>query len=166
MAHDPEKHRKARMLYIQRRSLQDIAEHCGVCHGTIKRWRMLAKDNGDDWDTARAAYQLSDNSQREFFNQVLQDYSILHSSVAKELRDPECQISATDRASSLIRLADALSKTQSMVRTLYPAADKLAITGEVLTLLMEYLREQAPDLASGLLNHLEPFGIELSRKYG
>lgn len=166
MAHDADKHQLARSLYLQRRSMPDIAEQCAVSLGTIKRWRMLAKDAGDNWDTARAAYQLSNQSQREFFNQALMDYASLHASVMQALRDSKEQIDPISKAKTLTQLMDSFSKAQGMIRGLYTEADHLAVANDVLSLLMEYLRNQAPDLAGSLLNHLEPFGIELSRKFG
>lgn len=166
MAHDVEKHQLARSLYLQRRTMPDIAEQCDVSLITVKRWRTSAKKSGDNWDTARAAYQLSNQSQREFFDQALMDYASLHASVMQELREPNSQIDAISKAKTLTQLMDSFSKAQGMIRGLYTEADHLAVANDVLSLLMEYLRNQAPDLAGELLNHLEPFGIELSRKFG
>lgn len=56
MSNDQDTRRKARSDYIYRRmTVATIAMTLNVSQATIGRWRKAARENGDDWDMARAA---------------------------------------------------------------------------------------------------------------
>ena len=62
-----------RQLYIEGMPLTGAAVTCGVSYDTARDWKTRAKSKGDDWDTARAAYRISDQGVDDLNKQMVED---------------------------------------------------------------------------------------------
>nr|MDC2855403.1 DUF1804 family protein [Ningiella sp. W23] len=63
MAHPAEKKNAVRHSYVtELLALSVAAIKHSVADGTARRWKMEAKENGDDWDLARAASRRSEGT--------------------------------------------------------------------------------------------------------
>ncbi len=60
MAHKDDKKREARRQFVHdQQTAPMIAVTVGVSEATVRRWKRDAKQNGDNWDIARAAHVMA-----------------------------------------------------------------------------------------------------------
>lgn len=166
MAHGSEKRTQLRGLYVyQRLPMETACKKLGVPKSTANRWKQDAADNGDDWDTARAAVALGDENFTNLSKSLLEDYLLQHQATMKYLREDK-EMSARDRADTLASMADSFNKTMHSFKRLAPDLNKQAIGLDVLQRLAQFAQTKHPKHVPALLALLEPFGEELAKAYG
>ncbi|RMX19001.1 DUF1804 family protein [Vandammella animalimorsus] len=166
MAHPQEKRTQLRSLYVYQRLPMDAAcAKAGVARGTANRWKKEAAAAGDDWDKARAAVALGDESMSSLAQKLLEDYLVQHQHTIDLLREAT-EMSARERAETLASMSDSFNKTMNSFKRLSPEINKQSIALDVLQRLVAFAQQQHPGHVQMLLDLLEPFGAELARAYG
>ncbi len=167
MAHPDEKRAQLRGLYVyQRMAMEAACKKLGIARGTANRWKQEAfEKKGDDWDTARGAVAMGDDSFNNLARQLLEDYLVQHQATMKSLQEDK-ELSALARAETLASLSDSFNKTMNSFKRLSPELNKQAIGLDVLQRLAQFAQTKHPKHVPALLALLEPFGEELARAYG
>ncbi|MEC7470545.1 MAG: DUF1804 family protein, partial [Pseudomonadota bacterium] len=110
MAHSSKTQLAVRSTYVNEQ--QDLtvaaAEH-GVSYGTARNWKKRAKDEGDDWDTARNALLLSQGGKKELLNQVLERFYIQSERIFESIEKTE-QLKPQEMVDLMSKWADSMSK--------------------------------------------------------
>lgn len=165
MAHDAGTRREARRAYVHdRQALPTIAIALGVPERTIRRWKAEAGADGDNWDNARAANTIAGDGLDALIAEVVEDYVVMHRATIDDLKNAK-DMPAGERAKILAALADSFTKTVSAAGRISPKISELGVAMDVLKRLAEFASRRRPDLAPGLLELLEPFGVEIAGTY-
>jgi len=165
MAHAPEVRAAVRRSYVaERLPLEAAADKHKVSYHTARNWKNRARQDGDDWDRARAASRMAAGGLGDLTTQVLEDFALLFQSTMEQIKEGE--FAALDKAEALSRLSDAYTKTVKAAGGSDGRIAKLAIALEVLEKLVVYVQQHYPQHAHHLLEVLEPFGGELNQVYG
>ena len=106
MAHSQETRDDVRRRYIEGLPLTGAVVGSGVSYDTAREWKKAAKRKGDDWDTARAAYRISDQGVDDLNKQLVEDFARQVITTTRELE--ESNLPAADKAMMLAQLADAV----------------------------------------------------------
>lgn len=166
MAHAHEKRTKLRGLYVyQRLPMETACKKLGVPKSTANRWKSEAKDQGDDWDTARAAVAMGDESFSQLSRKLLEDYLVQHQATMDMLRTAK-DLTAMQRAEILASMSDSFNKTMASFKRLAPEVNRQAIALDALQRLATFAQQRFPHHVPALLELLEPFGEELAKAYG
>lgn len=164
MAHSQDTRDKVRQLYIEGLPLNGAAINCGVSYDTARGWKSQAKSKGDDWDTARAAYKISDSGIDELNQQLVEDFARQVITTTRELES--AQIPAAQKAQMLAQLADAYSKFSKAFARINPQFSGLSVALDTLKTLAEHLRTNDPSALKVLQPHFEVIGGILGKRYG
>lgn len=165
MAHPQEIRDKLRQLYVGGgQSLETAAQMCGITQATARRWRGQAKDKGDDWDRLRAAYTLAggkiEDLGRAMMAGFLQQY---HHTM--ELLQADAGTAPADKVKLLASLADAFNKTVAANAKILPETGRLAVALQVIEMMLCFTQEQYPEHLAALVAVLEPFGVEVEKRF-
>lgn len=164
MAHSQETRDKVRQLYIEGMPLNGAAVTCGVSYDTARDWKSKAQAKGDDWDTARSAYRISEQGIDDLNQQLVEDFARQVITTTRELE--EAKIPAADKATMLAQLADAYAKFSKSFSRLNPQFSGLSVSLDTLKTLAEYLKKHDPSALRVLHPHLEEVGAILGKRYG
>ncbi len=164
MAHSQDTRDKVRQLYIEGLPLNGAAITCGVSYDTARSWKSVAQTRGDDWDTARAAYKISDSGIDELNQQLVEDFARQVITTTRELES--AQIPAAQKAQMLAQLADAYSKFSKAFARINPQFSGLSVALDTLKTLAEHLRANDPAALKTLQPHFEVVGGILGKRYG
>jgi len=165
MAHDQKTRNQVRAKYIQGLPLATAAETCQVAYQTARNWKRAAKENGDDWDHARAARRLSKGSIEELTNQVLEELTTQFMATFEAMKaDPT--MDAVKKSDILARLSDSYVKTVNAAGRANPALNELSRTMDVLKDLSEFIADRFSKHRAAFLEILEAYGQEVARKHG
>ncbi len=163
MAHSQETRERVRQLYIEGLPLNGAAVTCGVSYDTAREWKRTAKARGDDWDTARAAYRISDQGVDDLNKQLVEDFARQVITTTRELE--EAQIAPADKATLLAQLADAYCKFSKSFSRLNPQYSGLSVALDTLKVIAEYLKKHDPAALRALQPHVEDIGAVLGKRY-
>lgn len=166
MAHASEKRSQLRGLFVYKRLPMEAA--CAAMHlprSTGNRWKLDAKAAGDDWDKARAAVAMGDESHKQLAQQLLEEYLLQHKAVMEQLNG-QADLQAADRARILAGLMDGFHKAMASFKKLSPELNRHAIALDTLQRLATFTQQRFPVHVPILLEMLEPFGEELAKAYG
>lgn len=164
MAHAQETRDKVRQLYIEGMPLNGAAVTCGVSYDTARTWKTNAQAKGDDWDTARAAYRISEQGMDDLNKQLVEDFARQVITTTRELED--AKIPAADKATLLAQLADAYAKFSKAFSRVNPQFSGLSVALDTLKTLAEYLKKTDPAALRILQPHIEEVGAILGKRYG
>lgn len=164
MAHSQETRDKVRQLYIEGMPLNGAALTCGVSYDTARDWKANAKAKGDDWDTARAAYRISDQGVDELNKQLVEDFARQVITTTRELE--EATIPAADKATMLAQLADAYAKFSKAFARINPSFSGLSVALDTLKTIADYLKANDPAALRALQPHIEGIGAILGKRHG
>lgn len=164
MAHSQETRDKVRQLYIEGLPLNGTAVTCGVSYDTARDWKTRAKAKGDDWDTARAAYRISEQGIDDLNQQLVEDFARQVITTTRELETAD--IPAADKAQLLAQLADAYAKFSKAFARVNPAYSGLAVALDTLRTIADHLRTADPQALRALQPHLDDIGAVLGQRYG
>ncbi|MBF8273453.1 MAG: Protein of unknown function DUF1804 [Magnetococcales bacterium] len=163
MAHSTTTRQRLRTAFINGTSLDEAAAQVDAPISTARRWKSLAKKDGDDWERVRAASQMSGAGRDELVRDILAQFLLSHQTAMKELS--AASIPAEDRVRLLASLSDAFNKTMSSLAKTSSNMDRLGVANEVLTLLAYFVANHFPGHGAALVEIMEPFGAELARHY-
>ena len=164
MAHSQETRDKVRQLYIEGMPLNGAAVTCGVSYDTARDWKTRAQAKGDDWDTARAAYRISEQGVDDLNKQMVEDIARQIITTTRELETST--LPANDKATILAQLSDAYSKFAKSFSRLNPQFSGLSVSLDTLKTLAEYLKKHDQAALRVLQPHLEEVGAILGKRYG
>ena len=163
MAHPQESRTQLRGLYVfQRLPMEAACTKLGVPRGTANRWKREAADKGDDWDMARTAVAMGDDTFKTLSARLLEDYLVQHQATMDLLRDAT-EMSARDRAETLASMSDSFNKTMASFKRLNPELNKQAVQLDLLQRFASFAQARYPQHLSALVEMLEPFGEELAK---
>lgn len=163
MAHAQETRERVRQLYIEGMPLNGAAVTCGVSYDTARSWKAAAKAKGDDWDTARAAYRISDQGVDDLNKQLVEDFA---RQVITTMREVEGgNIPAVAKATLIAQLTDAYAKFSKAFARVNPAFSGLSVSLDTLKTVAEYLRANDPAALRALHPHLDEIGAILGKRY-
>lgn len=164
MAHSQETRDKVRGLYIEGMPLNGAAITCGVSYDTARDWKIKAKAKGDDWDTARAAYRVSEQGIDDLNKQLVEDFARQVITTTRELE--EAKIPASEKVVLLAQLADAYAKFSKAFGRINPAYSGLSVALDTLKTIVDYLRSKDPEALRALHEYLDDIGAILGKRYG
>lgn len=165
MAHAPETRQSVRRAYVyDRLPLEAAAEREAVSYATARNWKRKAKEEGDDWDRARAASRMASGGLGDLTTRVLEEFALLFQVTMEEIGSGE--FDGIQKAEAMSRLADAYTKTVKAAGGGDSSIGKLAVAMEILERLVAFVQRHYPQHAGALLEVLEPFGEELNQAYG
>lgn len=164
MAHSQETRDGVRRLYIEGMPLNGAAVTCEVSYDTARDWKNKAKAKGDDWDTARAAYRISEQGVDDLNKQLVEDFARQVITTTRELE--EAKIPAADKAQLLAQLADAYAKFSKAFGRINPAFSGLSVALDTMKTLAEYLKKNDLAALRVLQPHFEEVGEILGKRYG
>lgn len=165
MAHPPEKRQQLRGLYVHKGlGLDQAARSLDVSGRTATRWKQDAAEQGDDWDKARAANLLAGEGAEAVSRAVLESFLNLFQTTVEGIKTGD--LTPLEKAEAMSRLADAYTKTTRAIQRSAPELNRLAVASEVLQHFARFVKTKHPQLASALLEVLEPFGEHLVGIYG
>ncbi|WP_310628161.1 DUF1804 family protein [Limnohabitans sp.] len=165
MAHSQDTRDKVRQLYIEGMPLSGAAATCGVSYDTSREWKAKAQAKGDDWDTARAAYRISDQGVDDLNKQLVEDFARQVIVTTRELENAE-NIKASDKAQLLAQLADAYAKFSKAFGRINPAYSGLSVALDTLKTIADYLKKNDPAALRALQPNLDGIGAILGKRYG
>ncbi len=165
MAHDASTRAKVRAKFVQGVPLETAAEACDVPYNTARNWKRAAKDQGDAWDVARRAKELSRGGVAEMTGQIMEDLVEQFAATMQLMRETE-GMQPMDKANILLKLSDAYVKTMAAAARGNPKLDRLSVAMDVLRELAEFIADQFPDLRDKFLDVAEAFGPEVVAKFG
>lgn len=164
MAHSQETRDRVRQLYIEGMPLNGAAVTCGVSYDTARDWKRNAKAKGDDWDTARAAYRISDQGMDDLNKQLVEDFARQVITTTRELE--QAKMPANDKATILAQLSDAYAKFSKAFGRINPQFTGLSVSLDTLKTLAEHLKKNDPAALRMLQPHIEEVGAILGKRYG
>lgn len=164
MAHSQQTKDNVRRLYVEGMPLNGAAIASGVNYDTARDWKKVAKKNGDDWDTARSAYQISeqgvDDLMRIFVEQMMRQ-------AVTTMREIESgSLSAVEKVALQAQLSDAMSKHSKAMSRINPKLGALSISLDTLKTVAEYLSKHDKTALASFQEHLEGIGATLQSRYG
>ena len=163
LAHAKEKSIQLRGLYVyQRLPMEAAARKLHVPRATANRWKQKAAALGDDWDNARAAVALGDETFSNLSKRLLEDYLVQHQATIELLRQ-DTELGARERAETLASLSDSFNKTMASFRRLSPELNRQAVELDTIQRFVAFAQGRYPQHLPALLEMLEPFGQELAR---
>lgn len=163
MAHSQDTRDKVRQLYIEGMPLNGAAVTCGVSYDTARDWKGRAKAKGDDWDTARVAYRISDAGMDELNKQLVEDMVRQIITTTRELN--EASIPAADKAALLAQVSDAYAKFSKAFARVNPQFSGLSVALDTLKIIAEFLKKSDPAALRALQPHIEDIGAILGKRY-
>lgn len=168
MAHPQETRDKLRALFVSgQQGLESAAALCDVPLATARSWKRLSKEAGDDWDKLRAAYTLAGGSIEELSRAMLAGFLVQYNGTMTMLQDSTVEdLPPSKRVQLLAALSDAFTKTVAANKRVLPETSALAVSLELLEMLMVYVQEKHPKHLSAFVEVLEPFGAEVEKKFG
>jgi hypothetical protein len=165
MAHEQDKKRDARKRYVfDQQALPTISIHIDVPEGTVRRWKALAKEAGDDWDMAKSANLMSGEGLEAVIVGVLQDYVVQHQATIDDLK-ADNSLTALERSKILASLAYSFNQTVVAAGRVAPKISELGVANDVLKRFGDFVLSAHPHVAPALLEVLESFGTHLGEIY-
>lgn len=166
MAHKPETVSAVRNSYVfERMSLPLAAVKFDVSIGTARRWKNSAKKAGDCWDAARASTSMTATNYDDVMSGMVNDFVTLHKSLVDDITE-STEADAESKVNALNSLADSFSKFMASAGKASPKLNRLSFAVEIIQTMGSFITEYYPEHASAFAEILEPFGKELSRRYG
>ncbi len=170
MAYSQEIVNKVRTNYVRHAlPLRQAAEKNGIPYNTVRAWKRKAKDDGDDWDTARSASRLLQGGASEVAAAFMDDFVKIYHATVKKLNvmmEEDDDYDPIIIAESLSKMADAWAKTMGTMSKGKPQLNKLSIAFEVIEQFNAWIREYDPAKATEWVNLMEPFSAHLTKFMG
>lgn len=156
--------RKARSDYVFRRMTQaTIAAAYGISESTVGRWKKAASEQGDDWDRARTAHVIAGEGVEVVVSSVVEDFMIQAQSILDEIKSG--QHTVQEKVSLLVSLSDAMTKMAASAKRFAPKISELGVAQDVMSKLLDFVRDEFPHHSEAILEIIEPFGERLAEHY-
>lgn len=164
MAHSQQTKDNVRRLYIEGMPLNGSAIASGVSYDTARDWKKTAKHNGDDWDTARAAYQISEQGVDDLTRNMIESMMRQGLVISRELENGN--LTAMQKAQIHASLSDSMSKFSKSMSRINPKLGALSVSLDTLKTIAEYLSKHDKNALVVFQEHLEGIGATLQSRYG
>jgi hypothetical protein len=164
MAHPQDIRDQVRQLYIEGMPLSGAAISAGISYDSARGWKAAAQKKGDNWDTARAAFRISDQGIDSLNLQLVEDFARQVITTTRELE--AAKIPAADKAQLLAQLADAYAKFSKAFSRVNPSFSGLSVALDTLKTIAEHLRQKDPAALRALQPHFDDIGAILGKRYG
>lgn len=163
MAHSQETKDTVRKLYIEGMPLNGAAITCGVSYDTARDWKQKAKDAGDNWDTSRAAFQISTQGVDSLNQQLVEHFARQALTTMRELE--EAKINPAQKTELMAQLADAYAKFSKAFSRVNPRLSALSVGLDTLKIIAEYLSKHDKPALRSFQEHIEPIGAIIQERY-
>lgn len=164
MSNDQDTRRKARSDYIYRRmTVATIAMTLNVSQATIGRWRKAARENGDDWDMARAASVIAGEGLDTVVSSVVEDFVLMAQALLEEVKGEKLPLE--QKIKHMVALGDAMVKVTASAGKLAPKISELGVAQSVVQHLIAFVQEQFPQHISVVQEILVPFGDRIASAF-
>ena len=164
MATEPKYKREAFRLYVEEsKTPADIARAVGKSERTVQNWMARARERGEAWDKARAAYMLGPGGPESITHTFVPLFFALMNSTIREL-DAKKDMDVLDKVAALTRLTDASVKASGALGRLNPSLNRASLVMEYLKLQSEFIMREVPQHKLVFAEILEPFGQYLVGK--
>lgn len=164
MAHSQQTKETVRRLYIEGMPLTGAALTGSVSYDTARDWKTKAKILGDDWDTARTAYQISEQGTDQLMQTLVEQMMRQAVTTMREIED--AQMTAQLKVMLQAQLSDAVSKFSKSMSRINPKLGALSVSLDTLKTIAEYLSKNDKQALAVFQDHLEPIGAILQARYG
>jgi chromosome condensin MukBEF ATPase and DNA-binding subunit MukB len=164
MAYPRETRDRVRRLYIEGMPLTGAAVCADVPYETARAWKRGAAEEGDDWDTARGAFRVSEQGIDDLNKQLVEDFARQVITTTRELEAAQ-SIPAVGKAQVLAQLSDAYAKFSRAFSRMNPAYSGLAVALDTLKTLADYLAGHDKAALAALQTHLDAVGAILGKRY-
>ena len=164
MAHSIDVKHAVRHSYVtELLALSVAAIKNSVADGTARRWKMEAKEAGDDWDLARAASRRSEGSAGEFTSDFIEEFTIQVNETFQLLKDNAKDLSLDQRTKILSSLTDMMSKVMK-VSGGSKKLEKRTIATEVIKALAKFVSSHHPDFSPQFVDILTAFAPRIDKE--
>ncbi len=164
MAHNQQTRDNVRRLYIEGMPLSGASVTTGVSYETARDWKAKAKSNGDDWDTARTAYLVSEQGVDELMKTLIEQMMRQAVTTMREIEN--AQMSAQTKVELQAQLSDAVSKFSKSMSRINPKLGALSVSLDTLKTIADYLAKNDKTALAQFQEHLEGIGAVLQARYG
>ncbi len=166
MAHSDDKREQVRHAVVRGgMSLTEAAKHAGISLAAVRQWKAKARRAGDDWDIARQAAVIAQGGMGDMTGRILDDFALQFKRTIDDL-EKATDMPPLSRAEALVKLSDSYVKIMRAAAGSNTGRGKLAAALEMLAAYGDFIQANHPQLATGFLESVEPFGEWLSKKYG
>ncbi|SFC04591.1 DUF1804 family protein [Pseudoalteromonas denitrificans] len=135
-----------------------------VSEGTARRWKMEAKDNGDDWELARTATRRSEGPMGEFTSDFIEEFTVQVNETFTMLKQENEGMSLEQRTKILSSLTDMMAKVMKHSGG-NKKLQKRTFAFEVLKLLTKFISTQHPKLAPAFVDILTSFSARIDSEF-
>lgn len=163
MTYPKEKQDVARKKYIGGLSLAATAKIIKVPYETLRAWKKKCLEAGDDWDRARSAILVSGNGIDEINKSLVEQISRNMLATIAEIENGK--INPVLKVELLTSISDAYSKFARSFSRVNPEFNRLGVALEVIKLVIEVLKIEAPKLLPEFERYLDIVGAEVTKKY-
>lgn len=158
MAHPKEMRDKVRRDYVSGRQTLEVAAMLNqIPLSTARLWKKNAKEIGDDWDKARAAYLLAGGGLEEVGQMMLAAFIVQYQDTMERLQN-DTELDAVERVKLLGSLSDSFAKNISTNKKLMPETSELATAMKLLDMQLTWVQKNQPKHLQAFIDVLEPFG--------
>lgn len=165
MAHSQETRNNVRKAYvIDGVALTVAASINGVNYDTTREWKRKAKADGDDWDVARTAYQISSQGNDDVIKQLVGNMVRQALLISTELEDSK--LGPVEKVDLLASISDAMSKFSKSMSRIDPKLGALSVALDTLKTIAEYLAKNDRVALAQFQEHLDGIGAILQNRYG
>jgi len=162
VAHNPAKRQQVRSEFVKGLPLKAACALHDVAYQTGRGWKRRAKNDGDDWDTARAAVRLSTGGVTQLTAAIIEDFVLLFQATIDAVKDDD-KLTPLQKADTLAKLSDAYTKTVKAAGNSNPPLNRLSVIMDILQKQLQFIRANFPQHVDAFIEILEPLGEELSR---
>lgn len=164
MAHSHETKLAVRHSYVtELLALSVAAIKHQVADGTARRWKSEAKEQGDDWDLARAATRRTEGSAGEFTADFIEEFSIQVNETFSLLKENSESLTLESRTKILNSLSDNMSKVMKLSGS-SKRLEKRTVATEVIKKLSQFVSRKHPDFTPALIEILTSFAPVLDKE--
>lgn len=165
MAHSMDvKHAVRHSYVIELLALSVAAIKHGVADGTVRRWKMEAKDAGDDWELARAASRRSEGTAGEFTSDFIEEFTIQVNETFALLKENSEALSLEQRTKTLSSLTDMMSKVMK-VSGGNKKLEKRTIATDVIKKLAGFVSSHHPDFTPQFVDIITAFAPRIDKEF-
>ncbi len=166
MAHSKTVRDAVRTAYVHEGlNLPRISEIHGVSQPVIRQWKARARKQGDDWERARLASEVSARGVAEASEAMLVRFLRQAQVLLPKIED-DPELSTAERIKLMVSLSDSYSKMTASFARANPKVNELTVAMDVVRLLAEFIAREHAEHAPALVAVLEAFGPALTAKYG
>lgn len=164
MAHSPDTKNKVRQLYVEGMALTNAAKICSVSIDTARAWKAAALKKGDNWDTQRDTFSIATSNindvSKQFAIKVVQQSTQL----LKEIENGDHELEK--KVAMYASMSDSMVKATKSIKRFVPELTEAAASIDTFKLIIEYLRQNDPELLKGFSVHFDGIGNVLRTHYG